>query len=174
MRRSERRTGVLRDKVCIRGRRALRDREAERLIRRAAHAALAALALPFGALVEVTLVDDDEIREANARFRAKDRPTDVLSFPMLHFYRGAYDGNLASERDPESGFVPLGDMLINVERAREQGEELGHGFARECAYLTVHSVLHLAGYDHEDEGEEKRAMRAREEEILRRLGLPRV
>lgn len=164
---------MLRNKIRIRGARALRDREAERLIRRAAHAALTALALPYEAAVEITLVDDEEIQQANARFRGKDKPTDVLSFPMLQFYRGGYDGDLKRELDCEEGFLPLGDMLINVDRARAQGQELGHGFARECAYLTVHSVLHLAGYDHEDEGEEKRAMREKEEEVLGALGLPR-
>ncbi len=164
---------MLRDKIRIRGARALWDREAERLIRRAAHAALTALALPYEAVVEITLVDDEEIQKANARFRGKDKPTDVLSFPMLQFYRGGYDGDLQRELDCEEGLLPLGDMLINVDRARAQGRELGHGFARECAYLTVHSVLHLAGYDHEDEGEEKRAMREKEEEVLGALGLPR-
>ena len=69
--------------------------------------------------------------------------------------------------------VPLGDMIISVERAKEQAAEFGHGLARECAYLTVHSMLHLVGYDHVDEGEEKAAMRQKEEEILAVLGLTR-
>jgi probable rRNA maturation factor len=75
--------------------------------------------------------------------------------------------------DPITCEVPLGDMIISVERAREQAKEYGHGMARECAYLTVHSMLHLLGYDHVDEAEEKAAMREKEEEILSVLGLSR-
>ena len=75
--------------------------------------------------------------------------------------------------DPVTCTVPLGDMIISVERAKEQAADFGHGLARECAYLTVHSMLHLVGYDHVYEGEEKAAMRAKEEEILAVLGLTR-
>ena len=75
--------------------------------------------------------------------------------------------------DPNSRCVPLGDMIISVERAKEQAAEYGHGLARECAYLTVHSMLHLLGYDHVDEGEEKAVMRQKEEEVLAVLGLSR-
>ena len=77
------------------------------------------------------------------------------------------------EADPGSGLVPLGDMVLSLERAKAQGEEYGHGARRETAYLAVHSVLHLLGYDHLDEGEQKRRMRAREETILGALGIPR-
>ena len=76
--------------------------------------------------------------------------------------------------DPCTGLLPLGDMIISAERARVQAQEFGHSFARECAYLTVHSMLHLLGYDHVDEAEEKVVMRAEEEAILAKLGLARI
>ena len=77
------------------------------------------------------------------------------------------------EADPETSLVPLGDMVLSVERAQAQGEEYGHGSERELAYLAVHSILHLLGYDHLDEGPMKAQMRAREEAILSKLGITR-
>ena len=106
--------------------------------------------------LSVLLTDDEGIHVLNREFRNVDRPTDVLSFPM-------------GDTDPHSGWYLLGDMVLNVDRARAQGEELGHGAGHEISYLTVHSVLHLLGYDHVDEGEMKRAMRAREKVIMKRL-----
>ena len=85
---------------------------------------------------------------------------------------GKFDRSLC-DWDPETGGVLLGDMMICVPRCERQGEELGHGYERELMYLTVHSVLHLLGYDHLDEGPQKAQMRAREEAILETLGLPR-
>ena len=79
----------------------------------------------------------------------------------------------AADADPETGLIPLGDMVISLERARAQGEEYGHGTEREVAYLAVHSVLHLLGYDHMDDGPEKARMREREETILGALGISR-
>ena len=86
---------------------------------------------------------------------------------------GEYEGDLEMEVDPDTGLVPLGDMILSVERARAQAEEYGHSFDRECAYLTVHSMLHLLGYDHEREEEDRRLMRNLEEEIMQELGLLR-
>jgi len=106
--------------------------------------------------LSVLLTDDEGIHVLNREFREVDRPTDVLSFPM-------------GDTDPRSGRYLLGDMVLNVDRAKAQGEEFGHGAAHEISYLTVHSVLHLLGYDHVDEGEMKRAMRAREKVIMKRL-----
>ena len=97
----------------------------------------------------------------------------MLSFPLNDFYRGEPREPLEELLDPVTGLVPLGDMILSLEHARAQAAEYGHGLARECAYLTVHSMLHLLGYDHVDEGEEKAAMRAKEEEILARLSLTR-
>ena len=114
------------------------------------------------------LTNDDGIRAINLTQRGIDDATDVLSFPMNELTEGAFDAS-ACERDPESGCILLGDMVLNLERCERQGEEYGHGFAHEISYLTVHSVLHLLGYDHLDEGARKRAMRAREKAIIRCL-----
>ena len=113
--------------------------------------------------VNVTLVSDDEIHRLNLEFRNIDKSTDVLSFPLGE--NGEYDVN------PENGCLMLGDVIISVEHALRQAEEFGHSKEREIAYLTVHSVLHLLGYDHVDEAEEKRIMRMKEEEALKILGL---
>ena len=136
------------------------------LITQAAQAAFALFDFPFDAGVDVTLVDDEGIR-------AVDRATDVLSFPMLEFSEGQYGGSLEQDRDPDTGRLFLGDVLISLERARAQAQEYGQSAERECAYLTVHSMLHLLGYDHMDEGPQKAAMRAREEEALASMGLKR-
>ena len=89
----------------------------------------------------------------------------MLSFPLNELTPGAFDP-ADCETDPETGAVLLGDMMISVPRCAEQGEDFGHGYEREIMYLTVHSVLHLLGYDHVDEGEMKQQMRAREKEIM--------
>lgn len=150
-----------------------RDAEAEALILTAAHAAFGAFGYPFRASVDVTLVSDEEIREINRDHREIDRVTDVLSFPMNDFMEGEAPADVQFDIDPETGRLPLGDMVISVETARAQGAEFGHGFARECAYLTTHSMLHLLGYDHVDEGEMKARMRAMEEQIMATIGLER-
>ena len=150
-----------------------RDREAEELILMAARATYAAFDYPFKASVDITLVSDDEIREINRDHREIDRVTDVLSFPMNDFMEGEAPEDLQFDIDPETGRLPLGDMIISVETARAQGAEFGHGFERECAYLTTHSMLHLLGYDHLDEGEMKARMRAMEEQIMSGIGLER-
>ncbi len=144
-----------------------------KLIRLAAKAAYARFDYPFDGQVTVTITDDAGIREYNRRFRQIDSATDVLSFPLNDFYRGVPGEDMGELMDPVSRSVPLGDMIISTRRAREQAKEYGHGLARECAYLTVHSMLHLLGYDHVDEGPEKAAMRQQEEAILSVLGLSR-
>ena len=130
-----------------------------KLIRLAAKAAYARFDYPFDGQVTVTITDDEGIRKYNNEFRQIDKATDVLSFPLNDFYRSVPECEMGELMDPVTCDVPLGDMIISVERAREQAKEYGHGLARECAYLTVHSMLHLLGYDHVDEGEEKAAMR---------------
>ena len=144
-----------------------------KLIRLAAKAAFARFDYPFDGQVTVTITDDEGIRKYNNEFRQIDKATDVLSFPLNDFYRSVPGEDMTELMDHITCDVPLGDMIISVERAREQAKEYGHGMARECAYLTVHSMLHLLGYDHVDEGEEKAAMREKEEEILAVLGLSR-
>ncbi|MBQ1270413.1 MAG: rRNA maturation RNase YbeY [Clostridia bacterium] len=159
--------------INILGEEHLRDAEAEGLIRRAADAAFSAFDYPFRAYVDITLTDDEGIHVINREQREVDRSTDVLSFPMNDFTEGVAPDMVEYDLDPETGRLPLGDMVISVETARRQGEEYGHGFERECAYLTVHSMLHLMGYDHLDEGEMKARMREMEEKIMKVIGLER-
>ena len=139
--------------------------EAAALIKKAAAMALAAEGVDTPCIISVLLTDDAGIHEVNREFRGVDRPTDVLSFPLNELKAGKFDPAMC-EKDPETGAVMLGDMMISLERCAEQGDELGHGFEREICYLTVHSVLHLLGYDHVDEGPMKAQMREREKEIM--------
>ena len=141
------------------------------LLRRTVKAALAAEQVECGCEVNILLTDDEGIQAVNRDMRDIDRATDVLSFPMFDLVPGEHPDEM--DADPATGLVPLGDMCISVERARAQAEEYGHSFEREICYLCVHSVLHLLGYDHLDEGEMKRQMRAREEEIMSQLKLER-
>ena len=133
-------------------------------IKRAAAAALRAEGVEK-AIISVMLTDDEGIRRVNREFRGVDSATDVLSFPLNELTPGAFDP-ADCETDPETGAALLGDMMISVPRCEAQGEEFGHGYEREIEYLTVHSVLHLLGYDHLDEGAMKKQMRAREKEIM--------
>ena len=135
------------------------------LIKKAAKMALDAEKIEVPCLISVMLTDDEGIRQVNREFRNIDRATDVLSFPLNELTAGAFDPD-DCEQDPESGAVMLGDMMISLPRCEAQGEEFGHGFEREIQYLTVHSVLHLLGYDHVDEGVRKRQMREREKFIM--------
>ena len=121
--------------------------------------------------VDVCITDDEGIHQTNLEMRGVDRPTDVLSFPMFELQPG--EKPLAEWADPDTDRVFLGDMMISLERAREQAEEYGHSLERELCYLAVHSVLHLLGYDHLDEGPMKARMRQREEDILGALGITR-
>ena len=145
--------------------------ELEALLRRVIPAALAAEGVTAPWEVDVLLTDDDGIHAINLEQRGVDSPTDVLSFPMFEFAPG--DKPTEEDIEPGSGLVPLGDMVLNLDRVRSQGEEYGHGEKRECAYLAVHSVLHLLGYDHMDDGPMKAQMREREEAILGQLGIGR-
>ncbi len=150
----------------------LADEEAvRRLIIRCATAVLRQEKVDFPAFIDVTIIDDEEIRRINSEHRGKDSVTDVLSFPMYEFCNGEAQEEL--DEDPESGCVMLGDMLLNYDRAVQQAEEYGHTPARECGYLSVHSVLHLLGYDHERGEADCRLMRKREEAVLELLGLTR-
>lgn len=131
------------------------------------HAVLASLEYEgFGADTElsVTFTDNEGIRAINAEYRGIDAPTDVLSFPLTD-YEGV-DFPVADE--PESS---LGDIVLSLERASEQAKEFGHSFEREVAFLTVHSMLHLLGYDHVNSDEEDAEMRRRQREILESMGL---
>ena len=127
--------------------------------------------IPTPCEINVLLTDNAGIRELNRTLRDIDRETDVLSFPMFELKPG--DKPSEKDADPATGLVPLGDMCISLERAKAQAKEYGHAVRRELAYLAVHSVLHLLGYDHLDEGPMKAQMRVREEAILAGLGLER-
>lgn len=135
------------------------------LIRKAVNMALEAEKVDVPCVISVMLTDEEGIRSVNKEFRGIDRATDVLSFPMNELTPGEFDPE-GCERDMDTGAILLGDMMISVPRCEEQGDEFGHGYEREIMYLTVHSVLHLLGYDHVDEGEMKKQMRAREKEIM--------
>ncbi|HJG86915.1 rRNA maturation RNase YbeY [Pseudoflavonifractor capillosus] len=141
------------------------------LLRQVIPAALEAEGVAVPWEVDVLFTDDEGIHQINLEQREVDRPTDVLSFPMFDLQPGEHPTE--ADADPGTGLVPLGDMVISLERAKAQGEEYGHGTHREVAYLAVHSVLHLLGYDHMDEGPMKAQMRAREEAILEQLGITR-
>lgn len=115
--------------------------------------------------INVLVTDDAGIRIINRESRNLDKATDVLSFPMFQLEAGDPPEDWTAYQDPASGLVPLGDMCISLERAVAQAAEFGHSVRREVGYLTIHSMLHLLGYDHLDEGEQKRQMRGREEAI---------
>ena len=146
--------------------------ETEALLDRVISAALEAEGVGLPCEISVLLTDDAGIQQINREMREVDRPTDVLSFPMFELSPG--EKPRAEWADPDTGKVFLGDMVISLERANEQAEEYGHSLERELCYLTVHSVLHLLGYDHLDEGPMKRQMREREEKILTEMGLDRT
>lgn len=133
------------------------------LLTSAVRASLEVEGIKEPAEVNITFVSDEGIRRINRDFRNINKSTDVLSFPLGE--NGIYDIN------PENGRLLLGDVIISVEHAVKQAETFGHSFEREMAYLTVHSLFHLMGYDHIDEAEEKRIMREREEKALSVIGL---
>ncbi len=135
------------------------------LLRRACNATLALEKFEDSAEINITFTDDENIHTLNAEFRNVDNSTDVLSFPLGE--NGEYDVN------PETGAKMLGDVVISLEHAAAQAEEYGHTFEREVAYLTVHSVLHLLGYDHVNGGLEQATMREKEEAVMGVLGLRR-
>ena len=123
--------------------------------------------------INVLVTDDQGIRAINKATRNIDKETDVLSFPMFTLEPGNFPGNVSSYIDPETGLFPLGDLAISMERARDQAKRFGNTLKREVGYLTIHSILHLLGYDHVDEGEQKRQMRTREEIIAASLNILR-
>jgi len=142
-------------------------------IHRYINTALREQGVHFGCEINVLVTNDEEIRVLNREDRGIDRSTDVLSFPMFQFEPGVLPETPEEYQDPDTGLVPLGDMAISMEHVEAQAKEYGHSVNREFGYLTVHSVLHLLGYDHMDDGPMKKQMREREEAILAVLGLKR-
>lgn len=143
----------------------------EERLRTVITASLAAEEVETPCEVNILVTDDAAIHQINLDMRNVDRPTDVLSFPMFELAPGEKPGQ--EDADPATGLVPLGDMVLSLERAQAQAQEFGHSVEREVSYLAVHSVLHLLGYDHMDESEMKAQMRSREEAILSQLGITR-
>lgn len=135
------------------------------LVRRCCTAVLQCEAFDGPAEVSVTFTDDEHIRSLNRDYRGIDKSTDVLSFPLGE--NGEYDINL------DTGAKLLGDIVISMDHARAQAEEYGHSLEREIGFLTVHSMLHLLGYDHVNGGLEEVRMREKEETVLTKLGLQR-
>lgn len=131
---------------------------------------------PYEVQVNLVLTDNEGIRELNRQYRGMDRETDVLSFPNVDFNReGVFDmdENLEADYfDPDTGELVLGDIMISVEKIREQAADYGHSLRREFAFLVAHSMLHLCGYDHMEEAQ-RTVMERKQEEILTGLGITR-
>lgn len=130
---------------------------------------------PYESQIELLLTDNEEIQRINQEFREIDRPTDVLSFPMVDFEIPADYDFLEDDDscfDPETGELMLGNIVISKEKVISQAEEYGHSVKREYAFLIAHSMLHLLGYDHMEE-EERAVMEGKQREILEQLGINR-
>ena len=136
----------------------------KRLIRESVLATLAYENFRDPCAVSVTFTDNEGIRDLNRQYRNMDKPTDVLSFPLIDFAGG-------DEPPVDEPQAMLGDIVLSLEQAAAQADEFGHSFEREAAFLTVHSMLHLLGYDHVNGEEEDREMRRRQREILEGMGL---
>ena len=135
------------------------------IIRRCVEATLTAEGITVPCEINVLVTNYKGIRAINQASRGIDKATDVLSFPMFQLEAGNPPKDWGEYLDPDTDMCPLGDMAISLERAIAQAKEFGHSTRREVGYLTIHSMLHLLGYDHLDEGVQKRQMRAREEAI---------
>ncbi len=149
----------------------------EEIIEKVIGQALQQEGCPYECEINLTFTDNQGIREMNRNFRGLDVPTDVLSFPMISFDSPADFSFLREESPvgcfhPETGELLLGDIVISLERAREQAQEYGHSLKREISFLVAHSMLHLFGYDHMEE-EEREEMEQRQEKILQDLGIVR-
>ena len=145
------------------------DESLEKLVKSIAEAVLEYENIDEKCEVNVMFADNEKIREINREQRNIDSATDVLSFPLLDAKNGEIT---VSDEDFYEGYLTLGDIVISLERAKEQAEEYGHSFEREVGFLTCHSMLHLLGYDHIDEAD-RVIMRPKEEEILKNLKLTR-
>ncbi len=146
---------------------------ATQIIRKCILATLESEGVTVPCEINVLITDDIGIHAINKASRNVDRPTDVLSFPMFNLVPGKLPKDWSGYLDPGIGLCPLGDMAISLERARAQAQEFGHSTRREVGYLTIHSMLHLLGYDHLDEGPQKALMRKHEEAVIASIGLNR-
>lgn len=150
--------------------------EYKEVLSKTAGETLRRLKCPYDVSLNLTVTDSAAIQEMNRDFRGIDAPTDVLSFPMIDFFKPADFSGISKDDpecfDPDTGELTLGDIVINAERVRQQAEEYGHSHLREFSFLIVHSVLHLLGFDHETDTEESE-MFSLQEEILDSLGIKR-
>ncbi len=145
--------------------------EVESLVKAVCDKALELEECDFDAQISITFTDNKSIHEINSEHRGIDRPTDVLSFPMIEFDE---EGNAdSSDFEYDGDFVMLGDIVISIEKAIEQAKEFGHSVTREIAFLTAHSMLHLLGYDHETSEEDEKIMFSKQENILEELNITR-
>lgn len=148
----------------------------EEIIRDVVEASLDYEGCPYEAEVNVVLTGNEEIHQVNLEYRNVDRPTDVLSFPMLEYDQPSdfdhVEEDFADCFNPESGELMLGDIMISVEKVEEQAEKYGHSVTRELAFLVAHSMLHLCGYDHMED-EERLLMERKQNEILEGRGYRR-
>ncbi len=142
---------------------------ATNIIRKCVEETLLAEGIEIPCEINILITDDKGIQAINMASREIDKPTDVLSFPMFTLEAGNPPSCWDSYIDPETKMCPLGDMAISLEQAIAQAKEFGHSTRREVGYLTIHSVLHLLGYDHMDDGPQKAQMRQREEVIAARI-----
>ena len=139
------------------------------LIKRCIWAALHVEGVNIPCEISMLITDNQQIRKMNLEFRGIDKATDVLSFPMHELVPGRFTHD-PSMIDPETGLMALGEIVLSAERVDKQAQKFMHSRERETAYLTIHSVLHLLGYDHYGEPEENRKMREHEKQILKELG----
>ena len=146
------------------------DAAQKALMRRAVYAVLGETGVTVPSAVDILYTDDEGIRGYNAEYRGLDRPTDVLSFPLLGLSPRTAGRISGKDADPETGKVFLGDIVVSVQRAEAQAAEYGHAPEREMGFLCAHAVLHLLGYDHETDAD-RAAMRAAEEAVMAELGL---
>lgn len=137
------------------------------LIKKSVKEALAQEGFSYPAEVSVSFVDNEAIHKLNLEYREKDKPTDVLSFPMWE------KEELSDGSALDGHAVTLGDIIISAEKAKSQAEEYGHSLEREICFLSVHSILHLLGYDHETSEEDEAYMKTKQEDVLIKIGLPR-
>ena len=151
------------------------DFDYEEIITKVIDEAISYVDLPYESEVSVTITDSDRIKEINSEFRHIDKPTDVLSFPMIEYEKEAYFEDFEQRDDlfnPETGELMLGDIVLNIDRVKSQALEYGHSQIRELAFLTAHSMLHLFGYDLMKD-DERIIMEKKQEEILSALSISR-
>ena len=152
------------------------DFDIEALVNEVLSAVLSEENCPYESQVNLLITDNEGIREYNRQYRNIDSATDVLSFPMITFEKesdfSVVEGREAEYFEPESGELVLGDIIISADRVKEQAKQFGHSEKRELAFLTVHSLLHLCGYDHMEEMEAL-VMEKKQEDILKKLGITR-